>query len=1199
MYTYTRIIAALLIVLTVPVHIYAVDTETVGSNTYTHIQTCYDRVDIFINRTALNNAGFSCNFSKLSEAMGDINLVNDIASYGNYGGVLLWASHGGTGWVACQCYPYTDPGMNQAVADANLLMQGASFQAGDLDVYPVPEAPCYAIALTNQGIASTFGGDNAIALIAACYASSTGDNWGGRVKVSYSDTAYDKTSQSHMTALLDNVTATNNYNAMTIELAMQSGQTVSGDDDTSLLSWVTSYSPSSVLDDDNNVVTVNFGTKMNETSDPFTVGSCSVGSNEWNGNSQAAVEINCSQITTVNVKLEASRIKSSKGIFLKEDWSRDYDYTVTTGASWGAIKSMYYDGGATSTSGEFAAGAYEPRSSQYNRLAWSEFAPPSSGYNVMRSVDDDENMYLVGNLAYGDTVFIDSTATTGHTYDYRVVTLAGDSLCYTDEMSFGLLTLSELYFYDINGKPGDLIIQGDDTLYAEYVPEACFMIADGQYIYLACKDKVKKIDVTDPENPVEVGSRDISSFPYNGSSQIIKDMSIGYYDGYLFVLTELSLIVINKTTNDLPIVSSITDFDSGYYDCIALSIMDNIAYVATTSGIYAVSFHYPADLEIWGTYTGMASSEGNPIRALERVDDYLYVEIHGGSSEMCFTEILDPSVYEIPKSVYFDVVCTDHDSLICLGNIDLTATTELPNFVLRGNPMGYYATGRTDDTTLAVYNVTNPLDPSVIKTFVPPWAHREAGGIYGLYTRSYTFDDQYVYISMYRWTDNPWSAVYVFDLYSPEPDPIYAMGDLDIGQRKSGTVTSWGEHLYYFDKARDDRDYHRLQIFEKPTGCDPNLNVVIGPDPIADIYEVGQTVVISWTCTGCPTRIDIKLVEDGSTTQTIESLRKYEEPDLQANSINWIAEGISPDPDNHTYKIKVQAWNIEGAYDYCWSNTFEIVEELGSGDKEKIPIIAYGDDDEEDRTVPLPDFATESKNRGRENYLILPENPKVHEGEVLLTIRSCEEKDLLINSIELIALDVPSGYEVTMKDSEPQLTRDGEEFIPLRSIKEGTDKLMSDDRPVGVLRIAQYRLEREPTLQAGESMDMAFTVAAEAPGGERRYILVYSGLLVDAGVSEEEIPKVFALIDPYPNPFNATTTIEFHMPRKARAGLHLYDASGRLVRTLKDDYCDPGVHKIVWDGRNDRGGVVASGIYFCKLTIEQKKMFTKKLVLLR
>lgn len=900
-----------------------------------------------------------------------------------------------------------------------------------------------------------------------------------------------------------------------------------------------------------------------------------------------------------------------KDVALNTDWpwadlAHFYHITpsqCTFSGSWGEIKGWFADDLGVGSPSGIAEGFYEPRSSEYSRLAWPEFADSAGMYSILRRVDDDEVFETIDWAEAGDTVFIDSTVTTGHTYHYRVVSEHGDTLMHTDEMSFGLLMTSELYFYGINGLPDYIETLGGDTVYAEYSPEAGFMIADGQYIYLACKDRVKKIDVSNPENPVEVGSRDISSYPFLGFSPDVKDLGIGEEyctSGYLFVLTDLYLIIIDKTDNSLPIVSSISDFGSEGCECNALVVMGHIAYVATNCGISAVSFYNPSSPEVWGTYTGIGASEDRSVTALERVDDYLYVEITGNDLCSCYSEILETTVFDYPGSVYFDVICTDHDDPICFDyEFDLTATNGMSYRPLRGNPMGYYAAGRMDDTTFAVLNVTDPLTPSVIKTFVTPWSQSDKGGVYDLYNRSYTFDDQYCYVCVGRWQDNPWSAVYVFDLYDGGTEPIYAMGDMEIGQRKSGTVTSWGEYLYYFDKARDDRDYHRLQIFEKADGCDPNLDVWIGPDPIADMYEIGQTCVISWTCNGCPTRVAIELVEDGCTTQLIASLRKFDEPNLQASSIDWSVEGISSDPENHVYNINVLAWNIEGAHDDCSSNTFEIVEELGTGGKGKVPIVGYGIDDGEDRTLPLPAFAVETEDQYRENYLVFPENPIVRKGEITLTIQGCEGKDIFINVIELISLDIPEGCGLTMQESAPMLAMEEREFIPLLSLIEGTDVSTGSVPPIGIERIRQDRIGMGTMLRSGENIDMTFPVAEETVEGERRYMLVYSGLLVEAGDSGEEIPKVFALIDPYPNPFNATTTIEFHMPRKARTVLCLYDATGALVRTMRDGISEPGVHRVVWDGRNNRGGAVASGIYFCRLTVERERVFTKKLVLLR
>jgi len=74
----------------------------------------------------------------------------------------------------------------------------------------------------------------------------------------------------------------------------------------------------------------------------------------------------------------------------------------------------------------------------------------------------------------------------------------------------------------------------------------------------------------------------------------------------------------------------------------------------------------------------------------------------------------------------------------------------------------------------------------------------------------------------------------------------------------------------------------------------------------------------------------------------------------------------------------------------------------------------------------------------------------------------------------------------------------------------------------------------------------------------------------------------------YPNPFNPATTIRFFIPSRSsgdsRVRICIYDALGRLVRTLADRDYAPGTHSLVWDGRDDAGIALPSGTYFCVLT---------------
>lgn len=83
--------------------------------------------------------------------------------------------------------------------------------------------------------------------------------------------------------------------------------------------------------------------------------------------------------------------------------------------------------------------------------------------------------------------------------------------------------------------------------------------------------------------------------------------------------------------------------------------------------------------------------------------------------------------------------------------------------------------------------------------------------------------------------------------------------------------------------------------------------------------------------------------------------------------------------------------------------------------------------------------------------------------------------------------------------------------------------------------------------------------------------------------SEDLIPKVFALKPNYPNPFNPATTIAFDLPENSSVELEIYDISGRKVRTVVNESMEAGTHRVNWDGRDETGNQVASGIYFYRI----------------
>ncbi|MDZ7362976.1 MAG: SBBP repeat-containing protein [candidate division KSB1 bacterium] len=91
---------------------------------------------------------------------------------------------------------------------------------------------------------------------------------------------------------------------------------------------------------------------------------------------------------------------------------------------------------------------------------------------------------------------------------------------------------------------------------------------------------------------------------------------------------------------------------------------------------------------------------------------------------------------------------------------------------------------------------------------------------------------------------------------------------------------------------------------------------------------------------------------------------------------------------------------------------------------------------------------------------------------------------------------------------------------------------------------------------------------------------------IDVPVSVEETespPAEFSLRQNYPNPFNPSTAINYELPKQAEVKLDIYDLQGRRIRTLVNQRQPAGRYTITWDGRNEQGEVVTSGVYIYQL----------------
>jgi hypothetical protein len=96
----------------------------------------------------------------------------------------------------------------------------------------------------------------------------------------------------------------------------------------------------------------------------------------------------------------------------------------------------------------------------------------------------------------------------------------------------------------------------------------------------------------------------------------------------------------------------------------------------------------------------------------------------------------------------------------------------------------------------------------------------------------------------------------------------------------------------------------------------------------------------------------------------------------------------------------------------------------------------------------------------------------------------------------------------------------------------------------------------------------------------------------------QEVPVVTALSGNYPNPFNPETIIRYSVLNQSKVSLDIFNVKGQKIKTLVNETEAAGFYSSIWDGKDENGHLVSSGVYFYRLNAD-KKSLTKKMILLK
>ncbi|SYZ74072.1 conserved exported hypothetical protein [Candidatus Zixiibacteriota bacterium] len=158
----------------------------------------------------------------------------------------------------------------------------------------------------------------------------------------------------------------------------------------------------------------------------------------------------------------------------------------------------------------------------------------------------------------------------------------------------------------------------------------------------------------------------------------------------------------------------------------------------------------------------------------------------------------------------------------------------------------------------------------------------------------------------------------------------------------------------------------------------------------------------------------------------------------------------------------------------------------------------------------------------------------------------------------------------------------------------------------GVIANLVFRVD-DPTIKSIDlsvntetSPDHSPMFVYSGPKGEVEYMVPeFSGFSVAlvAG-ADKPLPTEFALRQNAPNPFNPSTAIVYDLPKATNVHLEIYNVLGQKVKTLVDEYQNAGTQIVIWDGYDQSGASVASGVYFYRISAGDFNA-TKKMMMLK
>jgi hypothetical protein len=244
---------------------------------------------------------------------------------------------------------------------------------------------------------------------------------------------------------------------------------------------------------------------------------------------------------------------------------------------------------------------------------------------------------------------------------------------------------------------------------------------------------------------------------------------------------------------------------------------------------------------------------------------------------------------------------------------------------------------------------------------------------------------------------------------------------------------------------------------------------------------------------------------------------------------------------------------------------------------------------------------------GKRDIFKLDEATWTPEGEIVVPIKITHDEDL-------VAMDIPLEWSagVTLTDVSFVETRVDYFDVKIANIDEANNRVLiglismvfekKDELPAGEGEIArltfriddpeltEFEVTPFTTTNPGHSLSLVYNdwssgkprVSHANPEVEGNPIQLKGG--AGNGPNDQvQVPTHYSLNQNYPNPFNPSTTLAYSLKEAGRVTINIYNVLGQNVKTLVDEYQDAGEYTKIWNGDDDSGNDVSSGVYFYRI----------------